>query len=82
MLWVDRVANRRSQGFLTRNVSVENWGQTQKKETRGKKKERPVETDAAGGKADKNAAFPQRLGKLKPLSTVPTRPDGEAYTTL
>jgi hypothetical protein len=48
-----------------------------KKEKRSKKerKRRPVETDAAV-EIRKERGFPQRLGKHKTLSTVPTRPDG------
>jgi hypothetical protein len=56
---------------------VENWGQAQRKKKGAKKKENGglwkltplMEIRSPRG-------FPQRLGKHKALSTVPTRPDG------
>jgi hypothetical protein len=56
---------------------VENWGQAQRKKKGAKKKEN-------GGlwkltplmEIRSERGFPQRLGKHKTLSTVPTRPDG------
>jgi len=56
---------------------VENWRQAQRKKKGAKKKEH-------GGlwkltplmEIRKERGFPQRLGKHKALSTVPTRPDG------
>jgi hypothetical protein len=77
MLWVDRVGNRRSWAILARHFSVENWGQAQRKKKGAKKKEN-------GGlwkltplmEIRSQRGFPQRLGKHKTLSTVPTRPDG------
>src|SRR5216683_3444835 len=76
MLWIDRVGNRRSWAILARYFSVENWGQAQRKiRTKKERKRRPVETDAAV-EIRSQRGFPQRLGKHKTLSTVPTRPDG------
>jgi hypothetical protein len=56
---------------------VEDWGQAQRKKKGAKKKENgglwkltpPMEIRSQRG-------FPQRLGKHKTLSTVPTRPGG------
>src|SRR5216683_2762542 len=78
MLWIDRVGNRRSWAILARYFSVENWGQAQRKiRTKKERKRRPVETDAAV-EIRSQRGFPQRLGKHKTLSTVPTRPDGDS----
>src|SRR5216683_7613065 len=80
MLWIDRVGNRRSWAILARYFSVENWGQAQRKiRTKKERKRRPVETDAAV-EIRSQRGFPQRLGKHKTLSTVPTRPDGGSLT--
>ena len=77
MLWIDRMGDRRSWAILVRFFSVENWGQAQRKKKGAKKKEN-------GGlwkltpltEIRSQRGFPQRLGKHKTLSTVPTRPDG------
>ena len=69
-------------GDLARYFSVENWGQAQRKKKGAKKKEN-------GGlwkltplmEIRSQRGFPQRLGKHKALSTVPTRPDGGSYRT-
>ena len=77
MLWIDRMGDRRSWAILVRFFSVENWAQAQRKKKEAKKKEN-------GGlwkltplmEIRSQRGFPQRLGKHKTLSTVPTRPDG------
>jgi hypothetical protein len=66
---------------VARTFSVENWGQAQRKKNGAKKKETEglwkltplMEIRSQRG-------FPQRLGKHKTLSTVPTRPDGGSIT--
>jgi hypothetical protein len=62
---------------------VENWRQAQRKKKEAKKKEN-------GGlwkltplmEIRKGRGFPQRLGKHKALSTVPTRPGGGSLERL
>ena len=79
MLWIERVGNRRSWAILARYFSGEKRGHTQRKKKGAKKKEN-------GGlwkltplmEIRSQRGFPQRLGKHKTLSTVPTRPDGDS----
>src|SRR5580658_7885150 len=52
-------------------------GTKKEKRTKKERKRRPVETDAAV-EIRSQRGFPQRLGKHKTLSTVPTRPDGDS----
>ena len=77
MLWIDRVGDRRSWAILVRYFSVENRGQAQRKKKGAKKKEAEALwklTPLMEIRSERG--FPQRLGKHKTLSTVPTRPDG------
>jgi len=79
MLWVDRVGNHRSWAILARYFSVENWRQSQRKKKGAKKKENGglwKLTPLMGIR--KERGFPQRLGKHKTLSTVPTRPNSSS----
>ena len=70
-------------GQAQANFPVENWGQAPRKKKGAKKKEN-------GGlwkltplmEIRSERGFPQRLGKHKTLSTVPTRPDGGSRGTL
>ncbi|MGA7622124.1 MAG: hypothetical protein WCA91_00970 [Candidatus Acidiferrales bacterium] len=71
-----------SEGILARNFSVENWGEAQRKKKGAKKKEAEALwklTPLMEIRSERG--FPQRLGKHKTLSTVPTRPDGGGSIT-
>jgi hypothetical protein len=60
---------------------VENWGEAQRKKKGAKKKEAEALwklTPLMEIRSERG--FPQRLGKHKTLSTVPTRPDGGSIT--
>jgi hypothetical protein len=72
-----------AKAFLVRTFLVKKWGSAERKKKGAKKKETEGLSKLAKlMEIGTNRGFPQRFGKPKPLSTVPTRPNTQLHNTI